>query len=142
MTAEMISFVIKTKPVGKARPRFTRFGHPYTPKTTADFEALVRATARKTIGCRSPYGRDVGISLTLKFFFAVPQSWSKKKQVQMIGRPKLTKCDLDNLEKSVTDGFNKVIYEDDANVWELIGSKRWDSENRIEITVKAEKEVI
>jgi len=140
MSAEIIHFLIKTKPIGKARPRFTRFGHPYTPKNTADFETLVRYTARSTIGRRSPYPKDVGISLTLKFFFEVPKSWSKKKQAQQIGRPKLSKCDLDNLIKSVEDGFNRVIYEDDANVWEISASKRWAEENRIEVIVRAEKE--
>lgn len=142
MTAEIIHFVIKTKPVGKARPRFTRFGHPYTPKSTADFETLVKMTARQTVGRRSPYGRDVGISLSLKFFFEIPKSWSRRKQAEMLGRPKLSKCDLDNLVKSVEDGFNKVIYEDDANVHELYACKKWDTENRIEVSVSATKEVV
>jgi len=140
MSAEIISFVLKTVPVGKARPRFTRQGFAYTPKRTASFERFVKATARKAMAMRKPYGRTVAISLTLDFFFQIPKSWSRKKQERMLGKPKLSKSDLDNLEKSVLDGFNKVIYEDDANVYELIARKKWDTENHIDITIRAEEQ--
>lgn len=139
MTAEIIAFTIKAEAVGKARPRFTRFGHVYTPKKTADFERLVKADARRIIGSRSAYGRDIAIGLTLNFFFAPPKSWSNAKQKRSYGKPKTTKCDLDNLVKSVLDAFNGVIYEDDANITDLTATKRYAPENSIEITIKAEQ---
>lgn len=140
MSEEIISFVITTEPVGKARPRFTRFGHPYTPKRTASFERLVKSSARKAMMPRPPYDKETAISLTLDFFYKTPKSWSKRKQFNSVGKPKLSKTDIDNLEKSVLDGFNGVVYQDDSSVYELIARKRWADESKIEITIRADKQ--
>ena len=46
-----MTFWVPGRPVGKERPRMTRFGHVYTPKKTADYEFLIgqlyRVAARK-----------------------------------------------------------------------------------------------
>ena len=142
MTAEITSIVILTEAVPKARPRFSfRTGTAYTPKKTSRFERLVRAYAHKAMAGRKPYGRNVAISLTMEFISVPPKSLSKTKQSSYANskRPKTVKPDLDNLEKAICDGFNGVIYEDDANVWEVTARKRYGVMNRIEVTIKAEK---
>ena len=40
---EILRFTVEGKPVGKARPRFTRKGFAYTPEKTVRYEAAVRA---------------------------------------------------------------------------------------------------
>ena len=44
---EILRFTVPGKPVGKARPRFTRRGFAYTPEKTVRYEAAVRAERDK-----------------------------------------------------------------------------------------------
>ena len=39
----MISFIVEGKPEGKPRPRLTRDGHAYTPKSGREYEQRIRA---------------------------------------------------------------------------------------------------
>lgn len=125
---ETIEFFVKGKPVGKARPRFARRGAfvtAYTPKNSADFEALVADAARKAMN-----GRPVitsAVHVTIRAWFEPPKSWSKaEKDAALTGKKFHTsKPDADNIAKSVLDAVNGVIVVDDAQVVELTISKRY-----------------
>lgn len=65
--------------------------------------------------------------LHLIFIFAVPQSWSKKKQKEMIGKPHQDKPDIDNLTKAFFD----CLVEKDQVIWDVRASKYWGEKDMI-----------
>lgn len=72
--------------------------------------------------------RKIGFELpefgwSLYFYFPTPKTWSKKKKEAMHGQHKLTKPDIDNLEKAFYDSLSVV----DEKVGQLSGhGKFWD----------------
>ena len=119
-----MDFIVEGKPQGKQRPRFSRISKTvYTPTKTAKYEKRI-AKAYTDIGGKCiPDGCYV--SVTVHAFFPVPKSYSRKKRedcLERILRPD-KKPDMDNILKVVLDALNKVAYEDDKQVVELIGRK-------------------
>lgn len=43
------NFTIYGECVAKARPRFTQYGHVYTPAKTKEYERLIKSVAREII---------------------------------------------------------------------------------------------
>ena len=80
---KIINFIVKTKAIPKARPRFSR-GRVYTPKSTCDFENIIRINAMAALGQSGALSG--ALVADLKFYFA-----GKKKD---IGCPKTTRGDL------------------------------------------------
>jgi hypothetical protein len=58
---QAVMFTVEGEPMVKARPRVTRSGHTYTPKTTVDAERRVREAFEVT-GCE-PFSNAVGVEL-------------------------------------------------------------------------------
>lgn len=95
----MISFFVPGKPVGKQRPRFGN-GKIYTPKQTKDYETLIgnlALQARLKAGKYSPSLKKMYLHIKIHM-------------------QKETRCDLDNVLKSIQDGMNKIIYQDDKQI--------------------------
>ena len=130
------------EPVAKGRPRFgrTRLGHVtvYSPQKTQDYEALLRNEAIKAMGDQEPF--DGAIGVTIKAFFAIPKSKSAKaKEIMDTGHHRvLKKPDIDNIQKSVLDAFNGVVFKDDCMVWSIHAVKLYSSEPRIDVFVVCE----
>ena len=107
---EILRFTVPGKPVGKARPRFTRRGVAYTPEKTVRYEAAVRAACIEAMKAQGVHKR-VGVPLAIKceFFFEPPKSWSKKRRTEAADlAPYDQKPDGDNLLKIVKDALNGV----------------------------------
>lgn len=136
-----MQFIVKGRPQGKKRPRFSRVSHTvYTPRETTNYETQI-ALAFKVGGGRCiPAGQCVSVSVTA--FFPVPKSYSKGKRKACIDgdiRPD-KKPDMDNILKVVLDGLNSVAYEDDKQVIELTGRKYYtDGEGYLWISVSEVK---
>lgn len=153
---QCLKFVVPGDPQGKARPRFARASRgvrTYTPTTTQRYEALVRycavsARRRKKV---KPISADM--SLSIKAYFKVPQSYSNKRRHNCLAgveRPS-KKPDSDNIAKIVLDGLNpkmklnrtvhksvcvqEGLYRDDKQVVCLHVEKWYAEEPRVEITV-------
>jgi Holliday junction resolvase RusA-like endonuclease len=97
--------VIDGEPVSKARARFTRSGHVYTPGKTIAAEASMADAFREakpdwTIDATCGYG------VVAIFFLGTNQ-----------------RRDVDNMLKVVLDGLNKVAWKDDSQVTEVTGRK-------------------
>ncbi len=124
-----IKFTIPGKPQAKQRPRVTRYG-AYTPKETLMYENLVKCEYMSQVGERL----DGCIKATIKAYFEVPKSTSKKRKAMMLdGRVGRTqKPDCDNLAKSVLDALNGVAYRDDSQIVELHVCKGYAEEARVE----------
>lgn len=119
----MYVVTIPGEPKGKQRPRMTRQGITYTPKETVVYENLVKTCFQ---GQNPNYKYIDGyIRATISAYYSIPKSVSKKKRQQMIDniiRP-TKKPDLDNVAKMILDALNKVAYDDDKQVVELIIKK-------------------
>lgn len=110
----------EVEPVPKGRPRFTRTGHAYTPKKTADYEKQIREMY---------FGPcfEGPIYVKLIFNMPIPKSFSKKKREEAgCQRIQYTKKpDLDNLAKAVLDALNGVAFTDDSQIVRLGMEKRY-----------------
>jgi len=71
-------------------------------------------------------------TLDIVFYLPMPESWSKKKKIEMFMKPHQQRPDADNLTKSVLDSFGI----DDGFVWSITAKKYWDNEGRILILTK------
>lgn len=99
----IVQLRISGKAVPKGRPRFTRTGGVYTPKTTIDWEKHVKASWIEQQGSTSLTG-------PLSAYIYIMGDHTAKK-------------DVDNMAKSILDGLNKVAYADDSQIVRLMVSK-------------------
>ena len=130
-----ISFTVYGKPIGKQRPKFARkYGSvmTYTPKETVNYENLVK------ISYLGGAKLEVAIAATIRGYFAIPKSVSKKQKERMLaGEVKYTKkIDSDNLAKSILDALNGIAYDDDSQVCCLRVSKQYAEIERVEVELR------
>lgn len=125
----MYQFEVLGEPIGKARPRVTRWG-AYTPQKTVDYENKIKAV----YGGRFYEGY---LQIDVKAYFKIPKSTSKKKKESMLmGEIKPDKKpDIDNVLKIVLDSLNKTAYKDDAQVIKASITKEYSDMPRIKITI-------
>lgn len=142
----ILEFTIHTAPVAKARPRFTRFGHAYTPKTTAQFETQVGIAARKAMAASGwrKAGRPETLTVHAAFYYPPPKSWTKAQKLKCLHNGltlKGTKPDADNLLKAVLDGMNGIVFDDDALIARTTAMKAWSyaKANTIEVTISTDE---
>ena len=135
------SFVIPGEPRGKGRPRFSRTsGHAYTPKETEMYENRIAMCWRAEYPDTGSL-IETDLEIWVKAIYGIPQSWSKKKQREMLGRPCRKKPDGDNILKAVCDGLNSVAYRDDVQLVEIHLVRLYGSAPRVEVDlVEVEKE--
>ena len=76
------------------------------------------ASAEKTVSCSSK-----PLSLVYQFNMPIPKSWSRTRRLNAIGKPHTSKPDKDNLEKFINDTFNKILWEDDAQIFTSTSEK-------------------
>jgi Holliday junction resolvase RusA-like endonuclease len=122
----MIDLVIHGKPVGKARPRFSRRGNKvvtFTPRETQIYEQNVKSLAQVAMLGKAMLEGPVKVTITAYFAH-------KKKTGWHISRP-----DIDNVVKAILDGLNGVVFADDASVAQLVASKHY-GEERVEVQVE------
>ena len=130
----MIEFFVPGKPVPMARPRVTRTGHAYTPKNCADYKSLVAAFARDVMRGKELYDGEVWVEIS--FYFMTPTSWSKKKRETMTGKGVISRPDMDNLYKAVTDALNGIVYRDDSQITRAVMMKQYnENDSGVLITV-------
>ena len=124
---EQITIVIPGTPVAKARPRFTRTGHVYTPAATKQAEDAIKLAWIKAAGNRAPHPGPVHVRA--QFVFEPPKSWTKtKRTLALEGRhPHMSKPDIDNLLK-IIDGLNGRAWIDDAQITNVAGRKDYGTE--------------
>lgn len=98
---KLLRFRIMGRAVPKGRPRMTRAGGVYTPKTTVDYEKLVAAAWNDKYGMLALNGR---LRVTINIY-----------------TDRHAKQDVDNLAKSILDGMQRAgaFAQGDEQVYSL-----------------------
>ena len=116
----MIEFEVIGKIQPKQRPRFKRCGafiQTYTPEPTLKYQKLVADSYLEKYKDTKLSGALV---MNIDAFFNVPKSLSKKKKMELYGKPNVQhNGDIDNVAKSILDGLNGVAYDDDTIRYDL-----------------------
>lgn len=134
----MISFTVYGEPVAQGRPRFTTIGghvRAFDPQKSYNYKQLVRIEALKV---KPQELLQKAIRLEIRACRSIPKSFSKKRQIlaaQGDIRP-TTKPDIDNIVKGIKDALKGVIWRDDSQVVEVIASKWYSNEPRVEIDIE------
>ncbi len=137
-----VKFTVLGHPQGKGRVRFSNAGkyvRTYTPEQTVIYENLIKLEYQRQCG-NSFFEREVPLSLTIRAYYAIPKSTSKKRQSLMLEekiRP-TKKPDWDNIGKVVCDSLNAVAYHDDAQVTNANVIKLYSDKPRIEVEIQEE----
>lgn len=122
---------------GKDRPRYRRVGkfvQTYTTKSTKCFELGLREQFLEQVG--SIYGMyDGRIEMYIEIYIAMPKSWSNRLKTTMNGTSHTNKPDIDNIIKAILDSLNGLAYNDDKNICSIHVTKKWDFENRIDVSI-------
>lgn len=130
----IVTFTIHGRPFAKQRPRFSRAsGRAFTPAATAAFEGTVGQIAAQHF----PQPIAGPVRVTIWATFAPAQSWSRKKRDAHLHRPHTQKPDLDNIQKAILDGLNRIAFADDGQVAEIICRKVWGVTEQTVVTVEA-----
>lgn len=142
MAVQSLGFEIPWEVVPKSRPRFARIGgfvRAYTDKKTHDFEDSVGILAQAAMRKQgfSRVGADTGsVAVQIYCFFAAPKRWpARRRKLLATNRiPMTKKPDIDNAAKSILDGMNGVVYDDDGIVSSLLVEK-WYAKNKGKVVV-------
>lgn len=131
-----LEFIIPMKPYPKGRPRITKTGKAYTPKTTKQNENFIKQYLFSSLKLREIPLTTAPLYLHIDFIYQYPKNVNPLRKSCNF---KKTRPDIDNLVKLVFDAFNGIIYEDDSQVCELSCRKVYGEENGIHIFIKEAK---
>lgn len=132
-----IKLTIPGDVIPQARPRFSMRGNypvAYDTEKCKDYKAYIKLIAAQN---KPAELLDGALSVEIKVFKAIPNSWSKKKKLSAETnetRP-TSKPDLDNTAKTVLDSLTGIIWRDDSQVARLLVEKFYSNEPRAEIAI-------
>lgn len=134
----VVTFTVPGKPVGKGRAKAARRGNfvqMYTPEKTVNYESLVALSAQQEM-IGAPLTGPVAVELDIRL--AIPKSYSKKKRSAALNGVLMPtkKPDIDNIEKSIFDGMNGVVWVDDVQVVDVSKRKRYSDMPGVTVTVR------
>lgn len=117
----VITFV--GEPVAKERPRMAR-GRTYTPPKTVEFEKAISNLGIAAMANAGLAPLTMPIVAHVSIRFAVPSSWGQaQKALASFLSP--SEKDCDNIQKSVFDGLNGVLYADDKQIVQVFATKKY-----------------
>ncbi len=138
-----LTFEIPWEVVPKGRPRFARIGgyvRTYTDKKTHAFEESVGVIAQAAMQKQGflRVGADEGsVAVQIRCFFEPPKRWPARRRKLLVTNriPMTKKPDVDNAAKSILDGMNGIVYDDDALISSLLVEKWYAEKARVQIKV-------
>jgi Holliday junction resolvase RusA-like endonuclease len=128
----ILLFSVPGRPRAKARPRVTRRGHAYTPKTTVEYERQIWLEALAA-GGRAMMFQDRPLWLSVLAVFSPP--------VKTYPGDFPRRIDLDNILKCVCDGLRPAFVDDDQIVSCFVAKAFMDKEQLI-VKISDSKEEI
>jgi Holliday junction resolvase RusA-like endonuclease len=134
-----IMFTIYGIPIAKGRPRFStrgKFPVAYTPEKTKNYESDVGMMAKAAMGASNPL--EGALEAFIYVTFPVPASYSKKRTEACLSNSEkhTKKPDLDNVIKSVIDGMDKIVFENDSQITSIHSTKVYGEVAKVEVVVR------
>ena len=134
-----IMFTVYGQPVAKGRPRFStrgKFPVAYTPEKTKTYEAEVGLMAKAAMGVTKTL--EGALEAFIYVTFPVPASYSKKRTEACLNETEkhIKKPDLDNVVKSVIDGMDKVVFNNDSQIMSIHATKVYGEIAKVEVLVR------
>ena len=95
----------------------------FTNPTVEAYHAVVRMAAERVMAGHPPL--EGPLEVTIRGVFAVPVSWSRKRQTAALAGTiaKVTKPDIENMLKGAMDALQSVAYADDRQIVRLVAEK-------------------
>ena len=112
------------------RPRFSKL-RTYNPKKYTEYKEAVSLLAKKQ--CKNHFNGAIRLEIT--FYMQIPESWSKKKQRETIGKYHISKPDTDNMIKTIKDSLEGVFFKNDSQICEIDAKKIYSENPRTEFTL-------
>ena len=136
-----VFFLVAGEVKGKERPRVVN-GHAYTPKSTAAFEANIRAAYIQRYGKKPLFEDKQSLFVTIDAQYPIPLSTPKKTKALMIGHiiKPVKKPDVDNVAKAILDALNGYAYHDDAQITKLLIRKRYGNAAYVMIKIEPDEQ--
>jgi len=132
-SALIIKFEIPGIPVPFARAR-SNGSRRFNPKKQADNQRDIEHTALIAMRAARLFAPITGvIAVNMLFEYEYPASWSGIKR--LANTHKTSRPDIDNLVKQICDGMTGVVYEDDAQVSEILAKKTYGTASRTTVVV-------
>ena len=132
---QMAHLVIIGEPVPAGRPRFTRQGHAFDPKKSRDYKRIVSLEAAKQY--HGPMLEHKPLRVDIRVYRPIQTSISKlkhRRRAEGLERP-IVKPDTSNYVKLIEDALTGIVWKDDNLITDLVASKWYSDEPRIEVTV-------
>ena len=130
----MIAFTIPGRPFAKQRPRFSRkHGRAFTPAETVSYERTVGTIASQYV--KAPLTGAVAVEIVA--VFAPAASWSQKRRTSALGKPHTQRPDVDNCQKAILDGLNRIAWADDSQIAQITCRKVWGEPEQTTVFIKA-----
>lgn len=123
MARLLLSFIVPGRLKGKQRARSTfKQAQPYPDRKTVNAEGRVAGFGYTAMAGLAPF--DGPLIVRVEITINRTESWSKKKKAEthfVTGKP-----DIDNIAKLVGDGLNGIVWKDDAQIYDLHVTRRYD----------------
>jgi Holliday junction resolvase RusA-like endonuclease len=134
-----IMFTVYGTPTPKGRPRFStrgKFPVAYTPEKTKTYEAEVGMMAKAAMGASKAL--EGALEAFIYVTFPVPASYSKKRTEACLNETEkhTKKPDLDNVVKSVIDGMDKIVFDNDSQIMSIHATKVYGEIAKVEVLVR------
>lgn len=127
-----VNFTVPGAPVGKGRPRVTRYG-TYTPEKTKAYEEKVRLCWQTQSGASFPSRLPLIAHITA--WFPVPKGASKRRAAELDGAYHVKRPDCDNIAKAILDALNGHAYPDDSAVQITVEKRYTTAAPRVDVTI-------
>lgn len=105
-----VTIEIPGQPVPKQRPIVNRLGVAHTPQKTKVYEGRLAWEARFAMGVLEPLQGDLRVQLAIR-------SVDNRRS------------DIDNIIKSLLDGCNQIVWDDDSQIIDLHATLERNSRN-------------
>jgi Holliday junction resolvase RusA-like endonuclease len=82
------------------------------------------------------------IEITIEVFLKRPVSWPRKRCESAFGFFATGKPDVDNLQKLWFDAFNKVVWDDDSQISDVLFRRRFAPDGRAHVNITVRELVL
>lgn len=120
-----MKIIINKEPIACPRPRVSKFG-VYYPKKYQDYKDYLKYYLTSL---NLNKFEDKSLFLNIVFNIQIPNSFSKKKKLELNGTYVIKKPDIDNYLKSVMDAMNSIVYKDDSQIASISIIKKYVIDN-------------